>query len=117
MLSDFEESDDDKDDVEETETRTETFKLTHLYLYIYILFVIFKNYGSLNYFFSFLTVFSEKSKTRRCSSKKVFCKYAVNLRRRPTQKSDFNKVAHVCRTPLKKTSGGLLPKIVTFLTS
>ena len=35
----------------------------------------------------------------------------------PIQKCDFNKVAHVRRTPLKKSSGGLLLKIVTFLSS
>ena len=65
VLSDFEESDDDEDDVEETETWTETFKLTYLVLIFCLWFL---KTVSLNYFFPFLTTFSEKSKTQRCSS-------------------------------------------------
>ena len=33
------------------------------------------------------------------------------------QKCNFHKVTHVCRTPLRKTPGGLLLKSITFLTS
>ena len=75
---------------------------------IYILFVIFKSYGSLNYFFPINYLFREIKKPELLFEKGILQICSKFMGGTPIQKCDFNQVAHVCRTPLKKTSGDCL---------